>query len=78
MATRLFKESLAKYKEMGDKQVKDFRSSLGPAERKVFDQREEDLEMKILEVIQNHSEENLQQLGWQKVSPKTKVLIIWN
>lgn len=73
MPARLFKESLAKYKEMGDKQVKDFRSSLGPAERKVFDQREEDLELKLLEVIDTHSDEKLQQLGWQKVRFQTKV-----
>ena len=73
MPARLFKESLVKYKEMGDKQVKDFRSSLGPAERKVFDQREEDLELKLLEVIDTHSDEKLQQLGWQKVRSQTKV-----
>jgi hypothetical protein len=40
-----------RYMKMDESQVKDFRNSLGQKEKLMFDKREEDLELMILEAI---------------------------
>jgi hypothetical protein len=45
VTSKFFKKSMDKYKLIGDNMVKDFRSSLGEGEQKIFDKREQDLEL---------------------------------
>lgn len=61
------KKSLSKYMQMEERDHRDFRSSLGPGEQKLFDKREEDLEMQILETINTHTENHTEKVGWEKV-----------
>ena len=64
---KFLKKSLDEYLNAENKEVKDFRSSLGPGEMRVFDEREENLELKCLEIISKHYEIGQEKLGWELV-----------
>ena len=57
---------MAKYMGMDDQKL-DFRSSLGPKEQQIYDEREEDLELHILETIDKHAEKGEVTVGWLEV-----------
>ena len=58
---------MAKYMGMEDSKKLDFRASLGPKEQQIYDEREQDLELKILEAIDTHADRGEELTGWLQV-----------